>query len=65
MSCSARVWLERLGAGGWRLFRSHLTGPDGRVAFKVHVAVGAAFRLGFRGTRCLGRAVSPVRIVAS
>jgi len=57
------VWLQRLGAGGWLVFRSHVTGPDGRVVFRVHVAVGAAFRLVFRGTPYLGRAVSTVRIV--
>lgn len=59
------VWLERLGTGGWLLFRSHLTGPDGRVAFQVHVVVGAAFRLVYGGTPSLARAVSPVRIVTA
>jgi hypothetical protein len=57
------VWLQRLGAGGWLLFRSGVTGPDGRVAFGVHVVVGAAFRLVYAGTPNLARAVSAVRIV--
>jgi hypothetical protein len=57
------VWLERLGANGWLLFRPHVTGPDGGVAFQVHVVVGAAFRLVYAGTPGLDRAVSPIRIV--
>ncbi len=57
------VWLERLGAGGWLLFRSHVTGPDGGVAFQVHVVVGAAFRLVFVGSPTLDRAASPIRVV--
>jgi hypothetical protein len=57
------VWLERLGANGWLLFRSHVTGPDGGVAFQVHVVVGAAFRLVYAGTPTLDRSVSPIRIV--
>jgi hypothetical protein len=57
------VWLERLGANGWLLFRSHVTGPDGGVAFQVHVVVGAAFRLVYVGTPNLDRAVSPIRVV--
>jgi hypothetical protein len=57
------VWLERLGAGGWLLFRSHVTGPDGRVVFQAHVVVGAAFRLVYAGTPGLARSVSSVRIV--
>lgn len=59
------VWLERLGTGGWLLFRSHITGPDGRVAFQVHVVVGAAFRLVYAGTPSLARSVSAVRIVTA
>jgi hypothetical protein len=57
------VWLERLGANGWLLFRPDVTGPDGGVAFQVHVEVGAAFRLVYAGTPSLDRAVSPIRIV--
>ena len=57
------VWLERLGANGWLLFRGHVTGPDGGVAFQVHVEVGAAFRLVYAGTPSLDRSVSAVRIV--
>lgn len=59
------VWLQRLGAGGWLLFRSAVTGPDGRVAFQVHVVVGAAFRLAYAGTPGVARAVSAVRIVTA
>jgi hypothetical protein len=57
------VWLERLGAGGWLLFRAEVTGPDGRVAFGVHVVVGALFRLVYAGTPTLARSVSTVRVV--
>jgi hypothetical protein len=57
------VWLERLGANGWLLFRSHVTGPDGGVAFQVHVEVGAAFRFVYAGIPSLDRSVSAVRIV--
>jgi hypothetical protein len=59
------VWLQRLGTGGWLLFRSGATGPDGRVAFQVHVVVGAAFRLAYAGTPNLARAVSAGRIVTA
>jgi hypothetical protein len=59
------VWLERLGTGGWLLFRSNVTGPDGRVAFQVHVVIGAAFRVVYAGTPDLARAVSAVRIVTA
>jgi hypothetical protein len=59
------VWLERLGAGGWLLFRSEVTGPDGRVAFQVHVVVGAAFRLVYAGTPSLARSASALRIVTA
>ena len=59
------VWLERLGAGGWLLFRSQITGPDGRVAFQVHVVVGALFRLAYAGTPTLARSVSAVRVVTA
>jgi hypothetical protein len=59
------VWLQRLGTGGWLLFRTAVTGPDGRVAFQVHVVVGAAFRLVYAGTPNLARAVTPVRIVTA
>jgi hypothetical protein len=57
------VWLERLGANGWLLFRPSVTGPDGGVAFYVHVVVGAAFRLVYAGTPSLERSVSAVRVV--
>jgi hypothetical protein len=57
------VWLERLGAGDWVLFRAHVTGPGGNVVFRVHVVVGAEFRLVFPGAPGLARAVSAVRIV--
>jgi len=59
------VWLQRLGTGGWLLFRSEVTGPDGRVAFGVHVVVGAIFRLAYAGTPSLAPAVSPIRIVTA
>ncbi len=60
------VWrLQRLGTGGWLLFRSGVTGPDGRVAFQVHVVVGAAFRLAYAGTPNLARSVSAIRIVTA
>jgi hypothetical protein len=57
------VWLERLGANGWLLFRPNVTGPDGGVAFYVHVVVGAAFRLVYAGTPSLDRSVSQIRVV--
>jgi hypothetical protein len=59
------VWLQRLGTGGWLLFRSEVTGPDGRVAFQVHVVVGAAFRLAYAGTPNLAPAASAIRIVTA
>jgi hypothetical protein len=59
------VWLQRLGAGGWLLFRTAVTGPDGRVAFGVHVVVGAAFRLAYAGTPNLAPTASTVRIVTA
>ncbi|HEY2505684.1 MAG TPA: hypothetical protein VGI58_04150 [Streptosporangiaceae bacterium] len=57
------VWLERLGTGDWVLFRAHVTGASGNVVFRVHVIVGAAFRLVFRGAPGVARSVSGVRIV--
>jgi hypothetical protein len=59
------VCLERLGTGGWLLFRTEVTGPDGRVAFQVHVVVRAAFRLVYAGTPNLARSASTVRIVTA